>query len=156
MLSIWRSSIALGLFVIAANTYIGAQNSVYISATNEQKATVGVLAISSSVHTGAGGNQEIYLADVTVKGSSHQLAKLVDVYPSIDFPIQRSLLAERHPLQMTLIRDSQCNTTGQKFFLRSDDANIFDASTRRTLHDNATETIPCFRVLHNATRLAKQ
>jgi hypothetical protein len=131
------------------------QNSVYELAAKPQKAEVSILAISSSVHSGASGNQEIYLADIRLKGNTHQMAKLVDTYSSISMPIQRAVLADRHLLHMTLIRDQECDATGQSFFLAPGDHNIFDASTRSVLNDQAAERIPCFNVIHDATRLAK-
>jgi hypothetical protein len=132
-----------------------AENPVYDFTAKQQKAEVSILAISSSVHSGASGNQEIYLAEIVLKGTAHQMAKLVDAYPSIYFPIQRSVLADRHLLHMTLVRNPDCDSTGKTFFLAAGDTNIFDPSTRSALNDQASEKIPCFYVVHDATRLAK-
>jgi hypothetical protein len=83
------------------------------------------------------------------------MAKLVDAYPSIYFPIQRSVLADRHLLRMTLVRNPDCDSIGKSFFLAADETNIFDPSARSALNDQASERIPCFNVIHDATRLAK-
>ena len=70
-------------------------------------------------------------------------------------PIRLAILTERHLLRMRLLRNADCDTTGQSFFLGTDDANLFDAGPRDALKDNAAVTIPCFNVVHDATRLAK-
>jgi hypothetical protein len=131
-----------------------AQNPVY-DTPNPQRVEVSILAISSSIKAG-GGNQEIYLADVRFGANTHQMAKLVDAYSRLySSPIQRFVLVNRHPLRMTLVRDSSCDSTGNDFFLAPGDSNIFDPSTRNVLKDKASEEIPCFKVIHEATRLAK-
>jgi hypothetical protein len=141
-------------------TFLGAtgaiaENPVYDFTAKQQKAEVSILAISSSVHSGAGGNQEIYLANIVLRGGAHQMAKLVDAYPSLYFSIQRSILTDRHLLRMTLVRNTTCDSIGKGFFLEPDDTNIFDPSARSALNDQASERIPCFKVIHDATRLAK-
>ena len=83
------------------------------------------------------------------------MAKLVDAYPSLYFSIQRSILADRHLLRMILVRNQDCDSIGKGFFLAADDTNIFDPSARSALNDQASERIPCFKVIHDATRLAK-
>jgi hypothetical protein len=146
--------VLLVAFAVVGESFVSAQNPAYDFRVKPQTYAVGILAISTSVHQGSG-NQEVYLADVSHKGNTHQLAKLVDTYPSSGRPILRLVLAERHLLQMTLIRNPECDSTGQGFFLGTSDSNIFDAETRRTLQDHSSETIPCFTVVHEATRLTK-
>jgi len=131
------------------------QNPVYSVPVRPQTAKVTIMALGISAHHGYAGNQEIYLADIQIKGKDHVIAKLVDTYPPTETPIRRSLLTERHLFQMTLVRNAECDTTGQHFFLSKDEANFFDAGTRDALKDHATESIPCFTVTHDATRLAK-
>jgi hypothetical protein len=111
--------------------------------------------LSSSRRAWFSANQEIYLADINIKGNAHQMVKLVHTYPSMALPIQRSVLEDRHLLRMKLTRNPECDATGQSFFLAPGDSNIFDASTRSVLNDQATGKIPCFNVVHDATRLAK-
>jgi hypothetical protein len=132
-----------------------AQNPVFELAAKQQSAKVTIMAISVSVHHGYAGNREVYLADVELKGSSHQLAKVVDSYAASGVPIRRSILAERHVLEMRLIRDAECDTTGRDFFLGADDANLFDGATRAALQEKASAILPCFTAVHDATRLAK-
>lgn len=149
------SNLVLSLALVLLRASCGfAENPVYDYAAKHQKAEVSVLAISSSIHQSSG-NQEIYLADIHLNGTAHQMAKLVDVYPPMDMPIQRSVLIDRHVLRVTLTRNPECDATGQSFFLALGDSNIFDASTRSALNQQASEKIPCYNVLHGATRLAK-
>jgi hypothetical protein len=149
----WTCVLLIALAAVG-EAFASAQNPAYELRAKRQRSAVGILAISTSVHQGSG-NQEVYLADVVHEGNMHQLAKLVDTYPSSGRPVLRLILAERHLLQMTLIRNPECDSTGQSFFLGTGDANIFDAETRRILQDRSSETIPCFMVVHEATRLAK-
>ena len=149
----WTCVLLIALAAVGESV-VSAQNPAYDFRAKPQTYAVGILAISTSVHQGSG-NQEVYLADVSHKGTTHQLAKLVDTYPSNGRPILRLVLAERRLLQMTLIRNPECDSTGQSFFLGTGDANIFDVKTRRTLQDHSSEMIPCFAVVHEATRLTK-
>jgi hypothetical protein len=149
----WTCLLLIVLAVVG-EAFASAENPAYDFLAKRQRSAVGILAISTSVHLGSG-NQEVYLADVGHKGNTHQLAKLVDTYPSSGRPLLRLVLAERHLFQMTLIRNPECDSTGQNFFLGTGDANIFDAEARRILQDHSSETIPCFTVVHEATRLAK-
>jgi hypothetical protein len=129
------------------------QNPVYEPAAKPQSAKVTILALSASLHSVYTATQEVYLADVEFKGRSHQLAKLVDTYPSAEQPIRRAILTEHHPLRMQLFRNEDCDATGQSFFLGDNDANLFDANSRNLLKNDAGATIPCYNVMHNATRL---
>jgi hypothetical protein len=151
----WRASIPAVLILVAAISTIG-QNPVYEPEAKPLGARVTIMALSDSSHSAAyAGNQEVYLANIELKRGSHQLAKLVDTYPSAATPIRRAILTERSPLRMRLVRNEDCDTSGQSFFLGDDDANLFDASSRKVLEDNAAVRIPCFDVMHNATRLGK-
>lgn len=134
---------------------VTAQNPVYNFSAKPHMAEVRILAISSSAHTGVSGNQEIYLAEVHFKGNTLAMAKLVDAYQSTGVAIRRSVLMDRHVLRMTLVRNPDCDSTGKSFFLPADASNIFDAGTRSALSDQGAENIPCFVVIHAATRLAK-
>jgi len=145
--------VTLITLALLGGTLAIAQNPVYDFVAKQQKAEVNVLAISSSIHPSRGSNQEVYLANIRLKGNFIQLVKLVDTYSPDSLPIRRAILIERHLLQMTLIRNPQCDSTGLNFFLGSGETNIFDANTRNALNDHPTEMIPCFNVVHEATRL---
>jgi hypothetical protein len=101
------------------------------------------------------GNQEVYLANASFKDNAQLLTKLVDTYPSSGSPILRAVLMEHRALEMTLIRNPECDVTAHTFFLGSGDRNIFDQRTRSTLSERASESVPCFTVIHEATRLKK-
>jgi hypothetical protein len=145
--------VTLITLALLGKTLAIAQNPVYNFVAKQQRAEVNILAISSSIHPAWGTGQEVYLANIRLKGNSIQLVKLVDTYSPDRLPILRSILIERHLLQMTLIRNPQCDSTGLNFFLESGETNIFDANTRTILNDHPTEMVPCFDVVHEATRL---
>jgi hypothetical protein len=130
------------------------QNPVYDPPAKVQRARIAILALGTSVHQGFSGNEEVYLAEVSFRGHEPELAKLVDDYPSSEAPILRSLLVARHPLSMILTPDPECDSTGKTFF-SSAKKNIFDASAAQRLQESANEILPCFKVDHRATRLAK-
>lgn len=145
----------LGIMVSSSSLKAIAQSSAYYSKEVEHNATVGILAISSSIHIGSG-NQEIYLADISFRGIEHQLAKLVDVYSVNGYPVRLPLLRERRLLRMRLMRHEQCDVKGQLFFLSDDPAMVFDLSIHAQLKNHAEDVIPCYAVGHDATRLAKR
>lgn len=153
MYATWKVILILLTIVITSSTQIGTtQNPVYYEKQVEQKATVSILAISSSIHF-ASGRQETYLADVLFKGNKHQLAKLVDLYPPDGYPVRLSLLHKRLALRMRLARHEQCDANAQEFFLSDDPGAIFDLSIRAQLASYADDAIPCYKVVHKATRL---
>jgi hypothetical protein len=141
------------LLTLLEMTAASGQNPVYDLSSKPHKATVSILAMSISVHVD-GGSQQIYLADISLKNDAHQLAKLVDnSYGGT--PILHSVLADRRLLRMQLIRNPDCDATGQSFFLRRGVSDVFDTATPENLADHAAESIPCYKVVHQATRLAK-
>jgi hypothetical protein len=148
-----RSTVLFILAVVGVAAACG-QSLVYDIHAKPQTVTVGVLALSSSVNSYPN-RQDIYLADISTRDLAHQLVKLVDVYSPADIPIPKSVLVQRQLLRMTLVRDPECDSMHRNFFLSPGDANIFDESARRVLQEHADESIPCFRVAHSATRLAK-
>jgi len=154
---IWR--IALVVVAIAAfSSFVSkaiAQSSVYYVKETSHKANVEILAISSSIHVGSG-SQEIYLADVSFQKGAPQMAKLVDQYPANGYPVRHALLREHRALQMGLIRHEQCDVKRREFFLPNDPDMVLDAKVRAELEDHAETIIHCYRVVHDATRLAKK
>ena len=132
------------------------QNPVFETKVKERGATVSVMALTSVVHRGFSGNEDIYLADIGFKEGEHELARLVDFYPASANPIQRSVLTERHSLKMRLTRTPNCDTPYKNAMVATREANVFDASVRATLAGQPDEVVPCFRVTHDATRMAKK
>lgn len=130
------------------------QNPIYHTKLTKQYASVVILATSSSVHIGSG-NQEIYLAEISIHGAEQQLAKLVDRYSVVDYPVRASLLREHRTLKMHLIRHERCDVEEQNFFLPRNPKMIFDESAQSKLKENAAWVIPCYLVVHEDTRLAK-
>lgn len=99
------SPIAIVLFAMllfSSSRETTVQNPVYYNKDIAHKAIVSILAISSSVHTSSG-SQEIYFADVSLRGTEHQLAKLVDLYPAYGYAMRPSLLRERRKLGIRLV-----------------------------------------------------
>lgn len=119
------------------------------------KATVRILAISSSSRQSFAGNQDIYLADVQVKGGDHRFARIIDQYPGFGLPIRQSLLRDRTTFTMQVTREPECDVPGAKVFLHAGDTGIFDGSVRDSLATHATDAIPCFRSVHQSIQIAK-
>jgi hypothetical protein len=118
------------------------------------KATVSILAVSTSTHQSWAGNQDVYLADISIKDGDHQLAKVVDQYEGYGYPIRPAVLRDRELLKMQIVRVTECDTLGSKIFLPAD-ARVFDASTRDTLRSHAGDMIPCYRTLHKTIKIIK-
>lgn len=132
-----------------------AQNPVFTTPTRKLTAKVSIMAISTAVHQEFAGNQDTYLADVTLK-DGHQTARLIDLYSGNGSPIRRSILVERKQLVMHLIRKPSCDLPTANFFLGRTDYDVFDAGSRTLLDSSPADTIiPCYLVVHDKTRLAK-
>ena len=131
-----------------------AQNPVYVPTDKPHRAEVRILILSTAAHQGFAGNEEVYLAEISFKSGENQLAKLVDTFSSSKQPIRRTVLLDHHPLRMVLTRKQECDSVRRDFFVGRDD-NIFDLSAVTILKTLANESLPCFVVDHDATRLAK-
>ena len=143
------------LLAVAAPTFAANPNSAYYTAPQEIGAEVSILALSSTIRHGWSGNQEIYVADVSSKAASHRLARLVDIYPSDDQPIQFALLADRQILSMRLLRTPECDIPSAEIFLPADERFVFDAGARTSLKQHTGKLVPCFHVIHEATRVKR-
>jgi hypothetical protein len=150
-----RIKVLLSLYsFLSGPLYAVGQNSVYDLNAKPEAVQVSILATSTSVHQNFAGSQEVYLADISSRRAAHRLAKLVDNYPSSALPIRRALLSAHHPFRMKLTRDPECDATGNTFFLGAE-SNVFDVDAPGLLRNHATAVIPCYKVDHHATHLAK-
>jgi hypothetical protein len=111
--------------LLPGSLYAVGQNPVYDLNAKSEAVQVSIQATSTSVHQNFAGSQEAYLASISSKRDAHQLAKLVDVYPSSERPIRRALLIEGHLFRMKLTRDLECDAAGSAFFLGTE-SSIFD------------------------------
>jgi hypothetical protein len=142
--------------LIALPFGLAAQNPVFTTPGKGLTAKVSIMAISTAVHQEFAGNQDTYLADVTLK-DGHQTARLIDLYSGNGSPIRRSILIDREQLVMHLIRKPSCDIPTAKFFLGRTDYDVFDAGSRTLLASNPPDaTIPCYLVDHDKTKLAKK
>ena len=119
------------------------------------KATVSILAVSTSTHQSWAGNQDVYLADISLKDGEHQLAKVVDQYEGYGYPIRQRVLRDHSLLKIQLVRVTECDTLGSKIYLPAD-ARIFDASAPDELRNHAADIIPCYRTMHKTIKLVKK
>lgn len=146
-----RFGMVVGLLCVA--NMMG-QNPVYDLVAKPRTAIVKILAISTSVHQGFAGDQEVYLAEISRRhGEKTEFVTLVDTY-SLGKPIRRALLTDRHAFRMKLTRDPQCDEKGNQVYL-GENSNIFDASIVDVMAAHANDRISCFKVDHDATRLMK-
>jgi hypothetical protein len=69
-MSLKASMLTLPITLLLLGTSARSQNSVYTTPTSKQNATVTIMALSTSVHHDFAGNQQIYLADIELKGNT--------------------------------------------------------------------------------------
>jgi hypothetical protein len=120
-------------------------------------ATVRILAMSSSSRQNFAGNEEVYLADVSVKsGEQHQFVRLIDQYPGFGLPIRVSLLKQQTVFQMQLTREPECDEPGASVYLRPGESSVYDGSVRDTLAAHHADPIPCYKTLHQTIVTAKK
>jgi hypothetical protein len=95
-----RISVLLSLCsLLPGSLYAVGQNPVYDPNAKSEAVQVSILATSTSVHQNFAGSQEVYLANISSNMDAHQLAKLIDIYPSSELPIRRALLKDQHPFR---------------------------------------------------------
>ena len=133
---------------------LAAENPVFTVPTKKLTAKVSIMAISTSIHQAFAGNQDTYLADVALK-DGHETARLIDRYSGNGDPIRRSVLVDRKQLVMHLVRYPGCDIPASKFFLGRTDYDVFDAASRTVLTEKPDAIIPCYHVVHDQTKLAK-
>lgn len=151
----WKiASVLFTIAIFPSGPKAMSQSSAYYVKAVAHKAAVDILIVSSSVHINSG-SQEIYLANVSFQNGTSHLAKLIDRYSSTGYPVRHVLLREHRILKMQLVRNEQCDVKKHEFFLPNDPEMFFDANVRAELKEYAEEMIPCYTVVHNATRLAK-
>jgi len=145
---------AATLALIAAP--LSAQDIVYKASQKGATAKVSIYALNNYVHQAFAGNEDIYLADVTFKNAPHQTARLVDLYSGYGSPIRHTLLADRRLFEMRLIRTPDCDTPARSMLLGTYDQNIFDQGAHTALAGDPEASIPCFRIVHEDTKILKK
>lgn len=127
--------------------------SAFATQSRPMKASVRILAISSSSRQSFAGNQDIYIADVQVKDGMHEFARIIDQYPGFGLPIRTSLLHEHTQFTMKVTREPECDVPGSQVYLSPSSSVVFDGSVRDALTSRAGEAVPCFRTLHQTIAL---
>lgn len=154
-----RWFVKANIVILLTTAHIGVmpalgQNAAFDGPIRSSVATVSILALSNSVSVYSA-REEIYLATVSSYGRTFPLAKLVDSYLTAGYPIPRSVMIDHRQLRMVLVRNPECDSIARSFFLSSEEKNIFERSTRNELLEHNADSIPCFTVIHAATRLKK-
>jgi hypothetical protein len=135
---------------------LAAKPSPFANQSKPLKATVRILALSSSSRQNFAGNQEVYLADVQVKSGQHEFVRLIDQYPGFGLPIRASLLRNQTLFRMKVTREPECDVPGGEVFLRPGDSAVFDGSVRDSLASRRSELIPCYKTLHQTVQITKR
>ena len=152
-----RDRVALATAIVCmASAAWAVKPSAFGNQSKPIRATVRILAVSSSSRQSFAGNQEVYLADIQVKGGDHQFARLIDQYPGFGLPIRQSLLRDRTVFDMQVTREPECDVPGSRVFLRPGDSSVYDGSVRDSLASHASVAVPCFKTLHQTIKVPKQ
>jgi hypothetical protein len=129
------------------------KQSAFGSQSKPEKATATILALSSSSRQTFAGDQEIYLADLEIKGE-HQFVRLIDQYPGFGLPIELSLIKSRTVFKLQVTREPECDVPGSQIYLRQGESVIFNGSVRDSLASRQTEPVPCYKTLHQTIAVA--
>lgn len=78
------------------------------------------LATSTSVHSALGTNQDVYLAEITLRGSNETtLARLIDEYPPYRVMLSDDFLSSADGITLKVRRDKMCDRALTKMPLRT-------------------------------------
>ena len=152
----WGSGMRVGHVAVAASLGLmfsvcaQGQNPVYDRPVKELSVHVKILATSTAVHQNFAGNEYVYIANVTSSKLGTQMVKLVDKFPASEQPIRNDLLVEQRSFRMQISRDHSCDGA----FI-GNESQIYDASALKSLTPEERLQMPCYRIDHSATRLAK-
>lgn len=141
--------VAVSLGVMSSLGVLG-QNPVYQQPVKEISVHATILALSTAVHQNFAGNEYTYIAEVSLPKQGQQVVKLVDKFPASQNPIRPDLLVNHHSFRMTITRDYTCDGA----FL-GNESQIYDPSSVKALTAEERAQMPCYRIKHDATRLAK-
>jgi len=84
------------------------------------KAHVHFLATSTSVHSGLGRNQDVYLVELTPHGADETiLVRLIDEYPPYRATLSSNFLTSPEGATLKIRRDRTCDTAFAKIPLRT-------------------------------------
>jgi hypothetical protein len=144
--------------VLLGTTTVGhaTRPSPFANQSKPMSAMVRILALSSSSRQSFAGNQEIYLAAVTVKKETPEYARLIDQYPGYGLPIRTSLLKAGTSFRMQVTREPECDVPGAEVYLAPGSGVTFDGSIRTYLAEHRGDTIPCYRTIHQSIELTKK
>jgi hypothetical protein len=148
-----RGCFALTVLLTNAPLIWSAPNRAYRAPNKPFKASVHVLAITSSVHQNFAGNQDTYVAEITSKSMPAKLAVLIDRYPGYGDTIRRAVLSQRLGLQMRLIRSEACDTPARYVSAPQRAEDIFDERVQSGVEASGSGVLPCFLIDHAATRI---
>jgi hypothetical protein len=117
--SVLRSSRIVLLASLVASGVAGQRHAGVLTANVRFAAT------STSVHTGEGRNQDVYLIQLTprIPGGQTGLARLVDEYPSFRAVLSRRVLIAGSGSTLRLIRDESCDRAFSDMPLRTAPGN---------------------------------
>jgi hypothetical protein len=143
------------LATVATVSGFAAKPSAFANQSKPMKAEVTILAISSSSRQSFAGNQEIYLADLRVKGE-HQFIRLIDQYPGFGLPLRTSLLKSQTIFKLQVTREPECDVAGSQVYLSPGDSTVFNGSVRDSLASHQADPVPCYKTLHQTIVIAKK
>ncbi len=135
--------------------WAAAKQSPFANQSKPVKATATILAISSSSRQTFAGSQEIYLADLEIKGE-HQFVRLIDQYPGFGLPVRQDLMKSQTLFKLQVTREPECDVPGAEIFLRDGGNTIFNGSVRDSLAQHHADPVPCYKTLHQTISIAKR
>ena len=149
--------VVLALTLSCGAAALAAKPSAFGNQSKPMKAIVHILAVSSSSRQSFAGNQDIYLADVQVKGGEHRFARLIDQYPGFGLPIRESPAEGSHFVHdasdpaspSAMCRDRKSFYTPA---IRAYSMGASGILCPRTPAD----AIPCFRSVHQSIQIARK
>jgi hypothetical protein len=145
----------VAVLLVSSWAWAASKQSPFANQSKPLKATATILAISSSSRQTFAGNQEVFLADLEIKGE-HQFVRLIDQYPGFGLPIRTSLMKDRTLFKMQVTREPECDIPGAEIPLRDGASTIFNGSVRDSLLSHRGDTVPCYKTLHQTISIAKR
>jgi hypothetical protein len=123
-----------------------------------ERCVIHFLATSTSVRTGAGHNEDVYLAELAWRRSpdsgSTTLARLIDEYPAYRAPIAQNILTGSAKAVFRVLRDESCDRPLLSMPLRSAPGDPEAVLPERLGYVvpppftvDISDTLPCYRLV---------
>lgn len=131
------------------------QNSAFQPGVKPARVRVNILANSYRTARSTTGEQDAYIANISLASGTATTVRLIDRFREEELPIAPSVLATQRLLTMLVVRDLSCDQTSEEIVQPRTSHDIYDAAALRQINYARDVEIPCYRAIHESIQIAR-